>query len=165
MSTENRVLAFDFGASSGRAMLGKFDGEKITLEEIHRFENNPVKIGNTLYWDIYRLFYEVKQGISKAALAGGFDSIGVDTWGVDFGLIGEDGTIIEAPVHYRDERNVGMVDKALTMFPREHFYKITGNQFMDINTVFQLLSLKTKRPHMLKMRGQCFLCPTFSTLC
>ena len=78
MSTEKRVLAFDFGASSGRAMLGKFDGEKITLEEIHRFENNPVKIGNTLYWDIYRLFYEVKQGISKAALAGGFDSIGVE---------------------------------------------------------------------------------------
>ncbi len=147
---EKRVLAFDFGASSGRAMLGKFDGEKITLEEIHRFENNPVKINGTLYWDVYRLFYEVKQGISKAALAGGFDSIGVDTWGVDFGLIDADGALIEAPVHYRDRRNIGMAEKALTMFPRERFYKITGNQFMDINTVFQLLSLKTKRPHMLK---------------
>lgn len=159
MSTEKRVLAFDFGASSGRAMLGKFDGEKITLEEIHRFENNPVKLGNTLYWDVYRLFYEVKQGISKAALAGGFDSIGVDTWGVDFGLIGADGALLEAPVHYRDSRNIGMADKALTMFPREQFYKITGNQFMDINTVFQLLSLKTKRPHMLKNARTLLLMP------
>lgn len=159
MSTEKRVLAFDFGASSGRAMLGKFDGEKITLEEIHRFENNPVKLGNTLYWDVYRLFYEVKQGISKAALAGGFDSIGVDTWGVDFGLIGADGALLEAPVHYRDGRNIGMADKALKMFPREQFYKITGNQFMDINTVFQLLSLKLKRPHMLKNARTLLLMP------
>lgn len=159
MSTEKRVLAFDFGASSGRAMLGKFDGEKITLEEIHRFENNPVNINGTLYWDVYRLFYEVKQGISKAVLAGGFDSIGVDTWGVDFGLIDADGALIEAPVHYRDKRNIGMTEKALTMFPRERFYKITGNQFMDINTVFQLLSLKTKRPHILKNARTLLLMP------
>lgn len=159
MSTEKRVLAFDFGASSGRAMLGKFDGEKIALEEIHRFSNDPVKLGNTLYWDVYRLFYEVKQGISKAALAGGFDSIGVDTWGVDFGLIGADGALMEAPVHYRDSRNIGMTDKALTMFPRDRFYKITGNQFMDINTVFQLLSLKLKRPHMLKNARTLLLMP------
>lgn len=159
MSIRKRVLAFDLGASSGRAMLGVFDGEKITLEEIHRFENNPIKIGGTLYWDVYRLFYEIKQGISKAALAGGFDSIGVDTWGVDFGLIGADGAIMEAPVHYRDERNAGMADKALTMLPRENFYKITGNQFMDINTVFQLLSLKTKRPHMLKNAEKLLLMP------
>lgn len=159
MSTEKRVLAFDFGASSGRAMLGKFDGEKITLEEIHRFSNDPVKLGDTLYWDVHRLFYEVKQGISKAALAGGFDSIGVDTWGVDFGLIGADGALMEAPVHYRDSRNIGMADKALTVFPRERFYKITGNQFMDINTVFQLLALKLKRPHMLKNARTLLLMP------
>ncbi|MBP1548558.1 MAG: rhamnulokinase, partial [Oscillospiraceae bacterium] len=67
---EKKVLVFDFGASSGRAMLGKFNGETISLEEIHRFENNPVKLGGTFYWDIYRLFYEVRQGISKAVLAG-----------------------------------------------------------------------------------------------
>ncbi|MCM1022683.1 MAG: rhamnulokinase [Prevotella sp.] len=159
MSAEKRVLAFDFGASSGRAMLGKFDGEKITLEEIHRFENNPVKLGDTLYWDVYRLFYEVKQGVSKAALSGGFDSIGVDTWGVDFGLIDKNGTLMGAPVHYRDSRNVGMVDKALKIFPKEKFYKITGNQFMDINTVFQLLYLRLNRPDRLKNADKLLLMP------
>ncbi|MBQ8786612.1 MAG: rhamnulokinase [Oscillospiraceae bacterium] len=157
--SEKRVLVFDFGASSGRAMLGKFNGETISLEEIHRFENNPVKLGGTFYWDIYRLFYEVRQGISKAVLAGGFDSIGVDTWGVDFGLIGADGALMEAPVHYRDERNNGMVDEALKLFPREPFYKITGNQFMDINTVFQLFSLRKNRPHMLDNAETLLLMP------
>ncbi len=156
---EKRVLVFDFGASSGRAMLGKFNGETISLEEIHRFENNPVKMNGTFYWDIYRLFYEVRQGISKAVLAGGFDSIGVDTWGVDFGLIGADGTLMESPVHYRDERNIGMVDEALKLFEREPFYKITGNQFMDINTVFQLLSLRKNRPHMLENAETMLLMP------
>lgn len=157
--SEKRVLVFDFGASSGRAMIGSFDGGKISLKEIHRFENNPVKLGNTFYWDIYRLFYEVRQGISKAVLEGGFDSIGVDTWGVDFGLIGRDGSIMEAPVHYRDERNNGMVDEALKLYPKEKFYKLTGNQFMDINTVFQLLSLKKNRPHMLENAQTLLLMP------
>lgn len=157
--SEKRVLVFDFGASSGRAMLGKFNGETISLEEIHRFENNPVKLNGTFYWDIYRLFYEVRQGISKAVLAGGFDSIGVDTWGVDFGLIGADGALLESPVHYRDERTKGMIEKALMLLPRERFYKITGNQFMDINTVFQLVSLQRKRPHMLKNAQTLLLMP------
>ncbi len=157
--SEKRVLVFDFGASSGRAMLGKFNGETISLEEIHRFENNPVKLNGTFYWDIYRLFYEVRQGISKAVLAGGFDSIGVDTWGVDFGLIGTDGALLESPVHYRDERTKGMIEKALMLLPRERFYKITGNQFMDINTVFQLVSLQRKRPHMLKNAQTLLLMP------
>ena len=159
MENIKTALAFDFGASSGRAMLGRFDGEKITLEEIHRFENIPVKMNGTFYWDIYRLFYEVKQGISKAVLAGGFDTIGVDTWGVDFGLIGADGRLLETPVHYRDERTSGMTEQALKIFPREPFYKITGNQFMDINTVFQLMSLQRKRPHMLKNARTLLLMP------
>lgn len=159
MENIKRALAFDFGASGGRAMLGKFDGEKITLEEIHRFENNPVKMNGTFYWDIYRLFYEVKQGISKAVLAGGFDTIGVDTWGVDFGLIGADGALLESPVHYRDERTSGMTGQALKIFHREPFYKITGNQFMDINTVFQLMSLQRKRPHLLKNAETLLLMP------
>lgn len=76
-----RVLAFDFGASSGRAIIGCFDGDKITLEEVHRFSNDPVSVGGTVYWDVLRLFYEIKQGIIKAKIAGGFDSIGIDTWG------------------------------------------------------------------------------------
>ncbi len=145
-----RVLAFDFGASSGRAILGIFDGEKIELQEVHRFSNDPVKINGTVYWDVQRLFFEIKQGILKAKEAGGFDSIGIDTWGVDFGLLRKDGTLVENPVHYRDARNDGMVEKATEYMSKERMYDITGIQFMDFNTIFQLLSLKENRPYILE---------------
>ena len=145
-----RVLAFDFGASSGRAIIGEFDGEKITLREVHRFSNDPVTINGTVYWDVQRLFFEIKQGILKAKEDGGFDSIGIDTWGVDFGLLRKDGTLIENPIHYRDKRNDGMVEKAKQYISHERMYDITGIQFMDFNTVFQLLSLKENRPYILE---------------
>ena len=144
-----RVLAFDFGASSGRAIVGVFDGKKIELREVHRFSNDPVKINGTVYWDVQRLFYEIKQGILKAKEDGGFDSIGIDTWGVDFGLLRKDGTLIENPVHYRDARNDGMVEAAQKYMSKEEMYDITGIQFMDFNTIFQLLSLKENRPYIL----------------
>lgn len=140
------VLAFDFGASSGRAILGSFDGEKISLKEVHRFENDPVTINSTVYWDVLRLFYEIKTGIIKARDAGGFSSIGIDTWGVDFGLFDKAGKLTENPVHYRDARTVGMLDEAFKTMPREELYNITGIQFMEINSLFQLLSLKKQRP-------------------
>ncbi len=145
-----RVLAFDFGASSGRAIIGEFDGEKISLREVHRFSNDPVTINGTTYWDVQRLFFEIKQGILKAKEDGGFDSIGIDTWGVDFGLLRKDGTLIENPVHYRDKRNDGMVEKAKKYMSHERMYDITGIQFMDFNTIFQLLSLKENRPYILE---------------
>lgn len=144
-----RVLAFDFGASSGRAVIGSFDGSKIELKEVHRFSNDPVKVGKTLYWDVLRLFYEIKQGILKAKLDGGFDSIGIDTWGVDFGILNSDGTLIENPVHYRDERNSGMIEEAEKLISRDEMYDITGIQFMDFNTAFQLLSIVADRPKLL----------------
>ena len=147
---DKRVLAFDFGASSGRAILGIFNGEKIELQEVHRFSNDPVTINGTVYWDIQRLFFEIKQGILKAKEAGGFDSIGIDTWGVDFGLLRKDGTLVENPVHYRDHRNDGMVERSESYMSREKLYDITGIQFMDFNTVFQLLSLKENRPYILE---------------
>lgn len=84
---ETKVLAVDFGASSGRVMLGTYDGNKITVEEIHRFSNDPVIVNGTMYWDVLRLFHEIKQGLIKAKACGSVDSIGVDTWGVDFGLL------------------------------------------------------------------------------
>ena len=84
----SRILAFDFGASSGRAMIAQFVDGRITMEEIHRFTNDPVSVRETLYWDALRLFFNIKQGITRAVNAGGFDMIGIDTWGVDFGLIG-----------------------------------------------------------------------------
>lgn len=145
-----RVLAFDFGASSGRAIVGVFDGEKIELREVHRFSNDPVKINGTFYWDVQRLFFEIKQGILKAKEDGGFDSIGIDTWGVDFGLLRKDGTLVENPVHYRDARNDGMVEAAKKYMTLDEMYDITGIQFMDFNTIFQLLSLKENRPYILE---------------
>ena len=154
-----RVLAFDFGASSGRAIIGCFDGGKITLEEVHRFSNDPVSVGGTVYWDVLRLFYEIKQGIIKARMAGGFDSIGIDTWGVDFGLIDKEGKLMENPIHYRDARTVGMVDEAFKTMPREKIYGITGIQFMELNTLFQLISLQKNRPWMLERADKMLFMP------
>ena len=136
MAQKKQVLAFDFGASSGRAMLGSFDGNTISYQEIHRFSNDPVSIGGTLYWDVLRQFYEIKQGIVKAKQFGPIDSIAIDTWGVDFGLIAKDGTLLENPVHYRDLRTTGLVEKSFSKIPKEEFYHLTGNQFMELNTVF-----------------------------
>ena len=154
-----RVLAFDFGASSGRAILGIFDGKKITLEEVHRFSNDPVEVNGTIYWDILRLFYEIKQGLIKAREAGGFDSVGVDTWGVDFGLIDSEGCLIENPVHYRDSRTKGLVEEAFKLMPKEKMYGITGIQFMELNTVFQLYSLRKYRPHILERADKLLFMP------
>ena len=154
-----KVLAFDFGASSGRAIIGSFDVEKITLKEVHRFTNDPVDLGGTLYWDVLRLFYEIKQGIVKAKIAGGFDSIGIDTWGVDFGLIDKNGRLLENPVHYRDKRTSGLVEESFKSVPRQKMYDITGIQFMELNTLFQLISLKKQRPEMLERADKMLFMP------
>lgn len=159
MKKAKRVLAFDFGASSGRAMIGTFDGENIQLEEIHRFSNDPVSLNGTLYWDVLRLFYEIKQGMLKAHNNGGFDSVGIDTWGVDFGLLDAEGNIMENPVHYRDERTVGMIDESFKFIDKDRLYKITGNQFMELNTLFQIVALLKYRPHMLERADKILLMP------
>lgn len=156
---KKRVLAFDFGASSGRAIIGEYDGEKITLREVHRFSNDPVIIGDTMYWDTLRLFFEMKQGMVKAKLAGGFDSIGIDTWGVDFGMIDKDGRLLENPIHYRDARTVGLIEESFKLIDREKFYGITGLQFMEFNTAFQLLSLVRERPEVFDRTDKILLTP------
>lgn len=155
----NSVLAFDFGASSGRAMLGHFDGKTIELEEVHRFSNDPVNVNGTLYWDILRLFHEIKQGVIKAQAMGGFSSIGIDTWGVDFGLIDKDGRLLENPVHYRDKRTNGMIEDSFRLIPKEKFYELTGNQFLSINTVFQVLSLVQNRSDFLSTADKLLMTP------
>lgn len=154
-----KVLAFDFGASSGRAIIGSFDNGKITLQEVHRFSNDPVKLNGTLYWDVLRLFHEIKQGIVKAKIAGGFDSIGIDTWGVDFGLIDKDGRLLENPVHYRDLRTAGLVEEAFKTIPKEKLYNITGIQFMELNTLFQLIALRRQRPELLERADKMLFMP------
>lgn len=150
MKTPKRVLAFDFGASSGRAILGIYDGEKLRMEEVHRFSNDPVFVNGTLYWDVLRLFHEIQQGLLKAKQAGGFDSVGVDTWGVDFGLLDKNGYLLENPVHYRDFRTQGKIEESFKLLPKEEFYNETGIQFMELNTVFQLFSLVMNRPELLE---------------
>ena len=159
MSDIKQVLAFDFGASSGRAILGRFDGQRIELEEIHRFTNDPVRVGDTLYWDILRLFHEVKQGLVKTKSCGPIDSLGIDTWGVDFGLIDAEGRLLENPVHYRDARTYGVMEQVFQIVPKDEIYRRTGIQFMHFNTIFQLYALKTRRPDLLARADRMILMP------
>lgn len=153
-----KVLAIDFGASSGRAIVGIFDGERVALEEIHRFSNDPVILGGTMYWDVLRLFHEIKQSLIKAKPYD-VESVAIDTWGVDFGLIDKDGRLIDNPVHYRDARTNGMLDEAFKLIPKDDFYNATGNQFMEINTAFQLLSLVKSRPELLERADKMLMMP------
>ncbi len=142
MKNCKKMLAVDFGASSGKAMLGKFDGSRLNLEEIYRFENRPVYVLGTLYWDILRLYSELKAGIVKAVSQyGNISSIGVDTWGVDFGLLDKDKKLIQNPIHYRDTRTDGISKKVFKMIDEKTLYFKTGVQFMQINTIFQLFSM------------------------
>lgn len=147
---KKRVLAFDFGASSGRAIIGEFDGKSFQMEEIHRFTNDPVMVNGTFYWDILRLFHEIKTGITKAIHAGGFDAIGIDTWGVDFGLLDKNGNLLQNPVHYRDSRTDGMPEKLFSVVPKEEVYNETGIQIMKFNTIFQLFTIAQKEPELLE---------------
>ncbi len=133
-----RTLAFDFGASSGRAMIGELENGRLTVSEIHRFSNDPVSLGGTMYWDILRLWHEIKAGIRLALAAGEIDAIGIDTWGVDYGLIDEHGRLLSNPVHYRDERSVGMPEALDDRISPDRLYAITGTQRMRINTIYQL---------------------------
>ena len=145
-----KVLAFDFGASSGRAMIGEFDGKEIKVTEIHRFSNDLVIVHGTMYWDILRLFHEIKQGILKAmAATDRIDAIGIDTWGVDFGLIDKNGELLANPVNYRDERTVGMPEEVAKIIPPEELYALTGTQTMRINTLYQLYYLAKYRPELM----------------
>lgn len=148
---QKRVFAFDFGASSGRGIIGEYRDGKIVLTEVHRFSNDPVLVRGTYFWDFLRLFFEIKQGILKAVNAGfgDFSSIGIDTWGVDFGLLDKDGYLLENPVHYRDSRTDGMMEEVFSIIPREALYMRTGIQFMKLNTIFQLYSLVKQRPELL----------------
>lgn len=159
MTEIKQLLAFDFGASSGRAMLGRYDGNRIGLEEIHRFANDPVMVGGTLFWDVLRLFHEIKQGLIKVKPHGQIDSLGIDTWGVDFGLIDDRGYLLENPVHYRDTRTQGIMDEVFRTVPKDELYQRTGTQFLNFNTLFQICSLKLQRPELLKRAAKLLLMP------
>ena len=142
-----RVLAFDLGASSGRALLAEYENHRITCQEVHRFENNPREKDGCLRWDFQDLMQNIRLGLEKA---GQVDSIAFDTWGVDFGLLDQQGNLLEDPVHYRDQRTDGSVEKAEKVLDKDSLYGETGTQIMSINTLFQLLVTKETQPQLWK---------------
>lgn len=156
-----KMLAVDLGASSGRAMLGTFDGSKIALEEVHRFSNDPVRIRSSLYWDVLRLLHEIQLGIARCIHTGhsGIASLGIDTWGVDFGLLDANGDLLGNPYHYRDTRTEGMMDEAFRRVSRREIYEQTGIQMIWFNTLYQLLAMKTGRSPQLDKARTLLLMP------
>jgi len=123
-------------------MLGAFDGTRLTLEEAHRFSNEPVPLPDGIYWDALRLYDEMRKGLAESVRKSGrpLSGVAVDTWGVDYGLLDKDGRLLANPRHYRDVRTNGILEKAFALYPREKLFGSTGIQFMPINTVFQLLA-------------------------
>jgi len=136
-----RLAAVDLGAESGRVLVGTFDGNRLSIADVHRFTNVPVALDDTLHWDFLRLFDDVRTGLRRGGAAGPIVSVGVDTWGVDFGLLDARGRLLANPVHYRDARTDGMVEAACGIVPRNEIYATTGIQFMAINTLYQLFSM------------------------
>ena len=148
MSAEGKTyLALDLGAESGRAIAGTFDGERLALREAHRFPNVPVRQGESFHWDLPALFDEVKRGIAAACqtYTDGLVSVGVDTWGVDYGLLDGDGTLMGLPHQYRDPRTAGIQDSVLDRLGKDFLYEQAGIQLMEMNTLYQLLSEPPER--------------------
>lgn len=141
-------LAFDFGAESGRAVLAELDSGILKTQEIHRFHNDPVEEGASLRWNVELLWSEVRKALNslgRVSLGG----IGVDAWGVDYALLGERGELLEKPYHYRDRRTEGVMEEAFRRVPKEEIYRVTGIQFMPINTLYQLYAARRDSPSVL----------------
>ena len=145
-------IAADFGAGSGRVIVGKLENGELDIHEIHRFPNRQINLGGRVYWDFLSLYEELKTGLKKAFAKYGsqIKSIGIDTWGVDYGLLDKKGRLLSNPVCYRDSRTQGMLEKAFERLPKEKFFSLAGNQFMEINTVFQLYSAVSEGDESLK---------------
>jgi len=165
MADVKKYIAVDLGAESGRVMLGTISDDKVMLEEIHRFGNGPIEEDGSLRWDFNRLLSEIKVGIGKAAKAAGAQvaGIGIDSWGVDFGLLDGDGKLIENPYHYRDSRTNGMTEKAFGLISKRDIYESTGLQFLPFNSVYQLLAMRLSNSATLaKAKKLVFIADLFS---
>jgi len=136
--TGTTVAAVDLGASGGRVMAGQVSGSGVALHEVHRFPNLPVTAGGTLYWDILRLFADVRHGLAQAARRFPLAGVGIDSWGVDFGLLDESGALLGNPVHYRDARTEGVAARVHAAVTRDELYAVTGIQQLPFNTIYQL---------------------------
>ena len=137
--SDHHYLAFDLGAESGRAIAARLDGGALTVREVCRFANEPVRQNGALHWDVLRLWLEMTRALHDARDTR-FDSVAVDGWGVDYALIGERGNLLENPYHYRDPRNEGIMPQVFERVSRERIYAITGIQFLQINTLVQLFA-------------------------
>jgi rhamnulokinase len=154
------LLAFDLGAESGRAVVGRIDEIKLSLEVVHRFANRPVKTLDSLHWDVLSLHSEILEGLRRcAALSKGIDSMGIDTWGVDFALLGRGDTLLGNPRHYRDPHTEGIMDEAFKKVSRADIFRQTGLQFMRFNSLFQLLALKRDGSPLLDMAESFLMMP------
>ncbi|MDB5322838.1 MAG: pentulose/hexulose kinase [Phycisphaerales bacterium] len=146
------LLAFDLGAESGRALLGRFDGKRLTLEEKHRFANPNGRMNGRLHWNFLAQWEELKAGLRKAAAGGtAIDAIGVDTWGVDFGFLDRNGDLLANPYMYRDAQTDGMLEKAFAKVPRAEIFEATGIQFMQLNSLYQMMALAERKSPLLEM--------------
>jgi len=144
MDSALRYLTFDLGAESGRALLGTFQDDRIVLEEVHRFPNEPQRILNRFHWDTVRLFAEIQNGLARCVREhpGELAGIGVDTWGVDFALLDRNDDVLGLPYHYRDSRTDGVMEKVFAIVPRDEIYRRTGIQFMQLNSLYQLMAMR-----------------------
>jgi rhamnulokinase len=165
--SEQVYLGIDIGAESGRVMAGLWDGRRIRLEELHRFANGPVAIAGTVRWDVLRLWSEIQHGLALAGRRFGKSvvSIGMDTWGVDFALLSQSGELLGQPYHYRDARTRGAFERAFARVPRAQIFAATGVQFMEINTLYQLLALRQNNPEVLAAAHTFLTMPDFFNWC
>ena len=156
-----KYLALDLGAESGRAVVGHFDGESLQLEELQRFPNGPVLVNGQMHWDALRLLSEMKAGIRLAVQKYGKDivSLGLDTWGVDFGLLDAQDNLLGNPYHYRDSRTDGMMEAVFSKVPREEVFEHTGIQFMQLNTLYQLFAMRSRQSPVLDIARTCLTMP------
>jgi rhamnulokinase len=156
-----KALAFDLGAGSGRAVLGWVEEGRIVIEEVHRFPNEPVRIGGRFHWDILRLYHEIKQGIRNAWRISNEDisSIGIDSWAVDFGLIGRNGELLGNPYHYRDSHTATAMEEVFALVPEAEIFARTGIQFLPFNTLYQLHALKRDQSPQLAEAGHLLMIP------
>ena len=160
MGAAQQFLAFDLGAESGRGVLGHFDGEKLKLEELHRFPNGGIRVLDSLHWDVLRLWNEIKAALSICSHRNiGLSGIGIDTWGVDFALLGRSDVLLGFPYHYRDSRTDGMLKEAFRRLPREILFERSGCQFLQINTLYQLLSMVVQQSPLLEIAETFLMIP------
>jgi rhamnulokinase len=148
MAAGAHFLAFDLGAESGRAMLGRLRSGVLDVSEIHRFVNEPVRQNGSLHWDVLRIWLELKQGMERAA-GTPIESVGVDAWGCDYALVGEQGVLLQNPYHYRDKRTDGVMEAVFQRVTAEEIYAITGIQFLPFNTLYQLYAACRATPRLI----------------